>query len=219
MSRPRPLTETEWLSCAYPGTMLSRLRTADARKLRLFVCACCYRLWNALDERGREAIRAAERWADGLISRAELRARFLAAQEAERQARNYYAARAAKQVVIVRKDWVVNTAWCAVMAKGPGDDRIAEEHYQCRLLRDVFGNPYRPVRLEPSWLTPGVRGLAEEIYEDRSHPDRTLDPERLSILADALEDAGCDSEVILGHCRSKGPHVRGCWVVDRIVAR
>ena len=61
------------------------------------------------------------------------------------------------------------------------------------------------------WIKTQVAGAAEclarETYDDRAF-------HRLPILADALEDAGCDDEAILGHLRSHGPHVRGCWAVD-----
>ncbi len=82
----------------------------------------------------------------------------------------------------------------------------------CGMLREVFGNPFRPASLDPRWLTPTVVDLARAIYEDRVF-------ERLPILADALMDAGCDNEAILQHCRGPGPHVRGCWVVDAILGR
>jgi hypothetical protein len=75
------------------------------------------------------------------------------------------------------------------------------------LLRDIFGNPFRPVSFDPRWRTTDVRALARSIYEDRAFG-------RLPVLADALMDAGCADEQVLGHCRSEGPHVRGCWVVD-----
>ncbi len=71
----------------------------------------------------------------------------------------------------------------------------------------MIGNPFRPVALDPRWLTSTVLDLARTIYDERVY-------ERMPILADALMDAGCDSEEILSHCRSGGPHVRGCWVVD-----
>jgi hypothetical protein len=96
----------------------------------------------------------------------------------------------------------------AVLEKG-----IAiENERQCRLLRDIFGNPFRPVAVEPSWLTSDVRILAEGIYQDRAF-------DRMPILADALQDAGCDSEGVLNHCREPGEHVRGCWVVDLLTGR
>src|SRR5260370_14153054 len=53
-ARLLPYTEAEWLACEDPGQMLSHLRTAVAarnRKVRLFLCACCRRLWHLLDGR------------------------------------------------------------------------------------------------------------------------------------------------------------------------
>jgi hypothetical protein len=73
------------------------------------------------------------------------------------------------------------------------------------LLRDLFGNPFRPVACDPAWRTPSVRRLAEVIYEEGAF-------DRLPILADALEEAGCDNADILSHLRGPGPHVRGCWL-------
>jgi hypothetical protein len=76
-------------------------------------------------------------------------------------------------------------------------------------LRDIF--PFRPVTLSRSWLTVTVLTLAQGIYDERAY-------DRMPILADALEDAGCDSEELLNHCRGAGPHVRGCWAVDLLLA-
>jgi hypothetical protein len=90
---------------------------------------------------------------------------------------------------------------------------------QAHLVRDIFGNPFRPVTVASSWLTPAVRGVAQEIYNTRHLPQGTFDTTRLAILADALEDAGCDQDDILAHCRSEGPHVRGCWPVDLLLGR
>ena len=87
---------------------------------------------------------------------------------------------------------------------------------ECRLLRDIFGPlPFRPVVIPPSvlgWGNGTVRKLAVAIYDERSF-------DRLPNLADALEEAGCQDEDILGHCRRPGPHVRGCWVVDSILGK
>jgi hypothetical protein len=94
-----------------------------------------------------------------------------------------------------------------------------EQEQQAHLLRDIFGNPFRPATLDPICLTPTVQSLATAIYEQPALPEGTLDPARLAILADALEDAGCDNGEVLGHCRSPGPHVRGCWLIDLILAR
>jgi hypothetical protein len=87
-----------------------------------------------------------------------------------------------------------------------GRERVA----QCGLLRDLFRNPSRPVALTDAWRTPTVVALATSIYDDGA-----FDP--LPILADALEDAGCDNTDILNHCRQPGEHARGCWVVDLLL--
>jgi hypothetical protein len=87
-----------------------------------------------------------------------------------------------------------------------GDEPVAERGC-AELLRDVFGNPFRPVTADPAWLSSTVTAMARGIYADRAF-------DRLPILADALQDAGCDHEDVLAHCRGPGPHARGCWVVD-----
>jgi hypothetical protein len=88
------------------------------------------------------------------------------------------------------------------------------------MVRCVFGNPFRPrLRLSPSLLTPTVVSLAKASYEERILPQGHLDPMRLAVLADALEEVGCADEGILGHLRSAGPHVRGCHVVDAVMSR
>src|SRR5262249_27906398 len=79
------------------------------------------------------------------------------------------------------------------------------------LIRDIIGNPFRPVTLNPTWRTPAVTSLAQAAYDERHLPSGELDTQRLAILADALEEAGCTSAEILDHLRSPGPHVRGCW--------
>jgi hypothetical protein len=88
-----------------------------------------------------------------------------------------------------------------------------ERNSQLSLFRDIIGNPFRPAIVEPAWLAWSdgiVRRLARTIYEVRAF-------ERMPILADALEEAGCDNADILKHCRQPGEHVRGCWVVDLIL--
>jgi hypothetical protein len=56
--------------------------------------------------------------------------------------------------------------------------------------------------------------LARAAYQERALPAGTLDATRLAVLADALEEAGCPSADLLGHCRAGGAHVRGCWALD-----
>lgn len=79
-------------------------------------------------------------------------------------------------------------------------------------LRCVFGNPFRPVAFAPAWRTDTAVTLARQMYDAR-------DFAAMPILADALQDAGCDSADVLAHCRGDGPHVRGCRVVDLVTAR
>ncbi len=86
------------------------------------------------------------------------------------------------------------------------------EWEMCRYIRDVFGNPFRPVVADPAWLTPTTVAIATAIYADRAF-------DRMPILADALEEAGCVNADVLLHCRGGGPHVRGCWVVDLLLGK
>jgi hypothetical protein len=83
----------------------------------------------------------------------------------------------------------------------------------------VFGNPFRPVALEPAWLTPAVTSLAEAASKERLMPSGHLDSVRLKVLADALEEVGCSDQAILDHLRGPGPHVRSCWPVDLVLAK
>jgi hypothetical protein len=86
------------------------------------------------------------------------------------------------------------------------------EHGQTAMLRHIFGNPFRPVTINPAWRTSNVTGLAQSIYDKGAF-------DCLPILADALEDAGCDNQDVLNHCRQPGEHVRGCWVVDLVLGK
>jgi hypothetical protein len=97
--------------------------------------------------------------------------------------------------------------------------RRVELRGQGDLLRDIFGNPFHPVALDPSWLTPTVIALSQATYAERHLPSGRLDPARLAILADALEEAGCEDQTTLHHLRGPGSHVRGCWVVDLLLGK
>src|SRR5262249_25434472 len=99
----------------------------------------------------------------------------------------------------------------------PTDEAMrAEWAAQAALLRDIFGVlPFRPVTIPPSsllWNDGTVVTLAKSIYDERAF-------DRLPILADALEEAGCATADILGHCRQPGEHVRGCWVLDLLLGK
>jgi hypothetical protein len=82
----------------------------------------------------------------------------------------------------------------------------------CGLIRDIFGQPFHTVNIDPGWLTSHVVSLARAMYEDRVF-------DRLPMLGDALEKARCTNPDILAHCRGPGPHVRGCWVVDLLLGK
>ena len=92
----------------------------------------------------------------------------------------------------------------------------AERLAQADLVRDLFGPlPFRPVSVNRAWLAwdgGTVAKLAAATYEERAF-------DRLPILADALEEAGCADAELLGHLRGPGPHVRGCWVLDLLLGQ
>jgi hypothetical protein len=89
---------------------------------------------------------------------------------------------------------------------------VAVDSFLTDIVRDILGNPFRPVIADPSWLTSTVVALAAQMYESR-------DFSAMPILADALQDVGCENEDVLNHCRGDGPHVRGCWVVDLLTGK
>jgi hypothetical protein len=174
------------------------------RKLRLFASACCRRLW-ANSEVGIQLVELAERYADGLAEWQQLRA------AAERNVVGWDLWQAAERLASYRpQDATDNYALHLYQARHGEDSPIG-----CLLVREVFGNPFRPSVLPPAvlrWNSGTVRRIAEGIYEERAF-------DRLPILHDALLDAGCDDEASLSHCREPGPHVRGCWVIDLLLGK
>jgi hypothetical protein len=107
------------------------------------------------------------------------------------------------------------SAWReAVAAAGAAARQLGQpiDRRLVRLLHDLFGNPFRPVSVDPTWLTPDVRRLAVALYEEGAF-------DRLPILGDALEEAGCTDRAVLGHCRGPGPHLRGCHVLDALLGK
>lgn len=216
------MTEAEWLESADPMPMLEFLRgkTSD-RKLRLFAVACCRRIWQLLtDERSRKAVELAEQSADHHVPPDTLDAVSGEAEEAfedaitpdesstaesrEKTAAACVAASYASNSPVVRHSDAIEVMQAAADASF---DSATERAAQAALVRELWEYPFRPIALNPVWLTPTVKQLAVTVYDDRAF-------DRLPILADALEDAGCDQADILSHCCSLGPHVRGCWVVD-----
>jgi hypothetical protein len=88
----------------------------------------------------------------------------------------------------------------------------SERAAQCHLLNDIFGNPFHPASFNPAWRTRTAVNLAHAIYDERAF-------DRMPILGDALEEAGCTNADILDHCRQPGEHVKGCWVVDSVLGK
>jgi hypothetical protein len=112
---------------------------------------------------------------------------------------------------------VARVAALARPGRTPKSVRSKERRAQRELLHDIFGNPFRRPALDPAWRTPEVRALARAVYDNRFLPGGSLDRFRLTLLADALEEAGCTDRAILDHCRGPAPHVRGCHLVEAIL--
>jgi hypothetical protein len=90
-----------------------------------------------------------------------------------------------------------------------------EQSLQAGLLRCIFGNPFRPVAVVRAWAAWNgrtVARLAQATYDERAF-------DRMPVLADALEEAGCAKRAFLEHCRGGGPHARGCRVVDALLGK
>jgi hypothetical protein len=232
----------------------------SGRKLRLFACACCRRIWHLVPPEPiwPATLDLAERFADGLVGKEALTAARTSALDysnATFQGRtgptqiaifqvigtvapialeepghglhfpdgrdeptlghNAAAALASHACDQVRGSrW--KRLWAECIAGYPWEGVFsAERKAQAGLLRDILGNPFHPTAIDPgvrSWGDGTVVHLARSVYDDRAF-------DRLPILADALEEAGCTDTDLLTHCRGPGPHVRGCWPVDAILGK
>jgi hypothetical protein len=235
----RDMNEQDWQNCTDPHPMLSFLQgSVSDRKLRLFAVACCRRIWEQMmDVRSRQAVELAERSADEPVSDEELDAVSAEAEEAYEDSLTDD-----QGVAVGADDPRPDAAAAASYASSPG--RLGPEHFavvlegaslaspvgasqekaaQVAILRDLFGNPFRPQTPIDAGLlamTDGtVTKLAEAAYEERSLPSGELANARLAVLADALEEAGCDNADLISHLRSPGPHVRGCFAIDRLLGK
>jgi hypothetical protein len=218
------MTEQEWLACADHSDMLAFLHTQGVdgyRKYRLLLVAYCRTFLPALlaQERTRRVVEAAEAYADGAVTQNELaRARRAALKAVEGQPRLDLAVRGVTAGLPIRE--VVEFPYFCLRVWRTGNynhPTTSQQRKLGQLIRDIFGNPFRPVSVDPTWQTSTVVAMAQGIYSDRAF-DR-LAFHRLPILADALEEAGCTDADILAHCRGPGPHVRGCWVVDLVLGK
>ena len=217
------MTEAEWLSCNDPQEMhtsvptaLEQARHGDKRirrKRELFGAACCRLIWPLItDERSRRCVEYMEQQFDEDQS--------LPLEEGNA------IHRAAGQVIDDTPGGDLHEAAFAVhLAQEPAyfidilmnhlntwSNPQLRARVVANLMRDVVGNPFRPVTFDPAWLTSDVIALARQMYKSR-------DFGAMPVLADALQDAGCDNPDMLAHCRSGGPHVRGCWVVDLVLGK
>ncbi len=198
------MTEKEWLG-DHAGPMLDYLlpkpRASD-RKLRLLSCGLLW-LLDGLPFEIQKSVEYIEKGVDGLLPWEDVSNRVH---------------RLAFQLNIKDTD---SLPW--TLLDGPVDAVIGSVlqfdranrggHRLPELLRDLFGNPFRPAKFSPDWRTTTAVAIARQMYESR-------DFSAMPILADALQDAGCENDDILDHCRHEnGVHVRGCWVVDHILGK
>jgi hypothetical protein len=232
------LTEGEWQTATVPGELIGYLtgppRRGSDRKLTLLALALVSPIRSFIqDRRFADVLAVAERSTEGAAAQEEVvRAATVggrvAAAAKKRWRQLYEAGRPAptpEELRAVFADrlagafqyapWMMATSASGEVrsfVQAVGDSEPQERARQCGLVREIFGNPFRPVAVNPNWLTSSVVGLALGIHEGRAF-------DALPVLADALEEAGCAEAEILGHCRGPGPHVRGCWVVDLLLAK
>jgi len=229
------MNQKEWRTSTAPARMLEYLKRSrrcrvDGRKVLLFGCRCVRRISKRLAyQESEDAIRVAERFADGLATAREM-------HQARRAARD--AANAARRADGLAAAHAAEAAWCLV--RMPNDDRLdrvfllnrmqgvvhrvwrsyfnepdrrpQEEQAQADLLREVVGDPWGDAEVKPDWLLANDRAVAR--IADTIYAERRWD--EMPILGDALEDAGCTDAAILGHCRAETTHCRGCWLLDAL---
>jgi hypothetical protein len=231
------MTEADWLTCSSePLRFLAREGRTSDRKLRLFGVACCRWIWNRFTGTSRDAVEVVERYADRQASDAELDEAHRNAEQAllsvpekdipdaayaafhatyhERFADHYVVEPDPERIELYEA--IERAATYALYARRAGRHPGFEWLF---LLGDIFGNPFRPVAVAPEWRSQSIVQLADAAYRDRQLPTGELDTGSLGVLADALEERGCNDEYLLGHLRSAGPHVRGCWAVDLLLGK
>lgn len=228
------MTEEEWLVCTDPTPMLEFLRgMASDRKLRLFACACCRRIWHLLTDENRRAAEMAERYADGLGTHEEDDI-FLNGAKTVQEIITSYPYKSAKAVTATSAYdsacysgliGATTTGSEAYFSTRDADAKATtnstefidnacnvERAAQAVILRDISGNPFRIASISSKWLAKKVIALAQVIYDERRFQD-------LHVLANGLEEIGCTNTDMLDHCRQSGEHVRGCWVVDLLLCK
>jgi hypothetical protein len=164
------------------------------------------------DKNDQHAVEVAERFADGLATDHDL---LLAHNLAPGPS---LGSKVAEALV-----WSAAGVWLPASVKRldkvRGTPADQERRCQANLLRDLFGGSFQTPAFDSAWVTPQVRTLAQTAYDKRALPSGHLDPDRLGVLADALEDGGCTSTALLAHLRSGGEHVRGCFALDLVLGK
>jgi hypothetical protein len=191
---------------------LGGIRTT--RKWYCLALACMRLIWDRLPQHCRTALETTERYVERQASNSDrARARALLTQGLSPvETATYWASCAPTDINPAGRGILYQVR--EILAAGqPAEAARTADRELGRLLREIFPNPFREVRIEPAWLRwsdGAVRHIAETINDEG-------DFARVPILADALEEAGCTDEHLLGHLRAGGPHVRGCWVVDLLI--
>jgi hypothetical protein len=214
--------EEKWENCHSVGVALQLLnrsvKSANPgrwRKLRLCSCYLLRPLESVFtDGQFAHALDVAESHFDGRATLDELRAAIAEAQsgyEVHRNDLDRADERAAQALYHLLRDAREAVGAAVMSAYGVADE--TGNRVGLALLREMFGNPFRPVAFSPEWRTDTAVTLAAQMYEAR-------DFSAMPILADALQDAGCDDPALLWHCRDAAQvHVRGCWVVDLVLGK
>jgi hypothetical protein len=230
------MTEAQWHSAATVNDLdLWETTKNQNRKWRLFAAACCDRAVKSLnDPRLGPVLLALEQYVDWEISWEEMKRirkilslirKEIGLEWVGKDEQLHFTASALDDATAKASQLALNSFMSvqfafASMGRGRKDEtrrmhsyRAAEERVQLRLARDIFGNPFRPVAFDSRWRSSTAVGIAERMYESR-------DFGAMPILADSLQDAGCEDDAILSHCRDpKQNHVRGCWVVDLVLGK
>jgi hypothetical protein len=220
------VTEAEWLAATEPQAMLTFLRNsgrACERKLRLFACGCARRVGERVPQLA-DAADLVERNADSLARAEEFRRQGDPEMVHPQGSRlSFLGSRDSGEAASGTSMWVAYLVTSQSMPQADPDPRwLSELAAHADLVREIFGSPFRPApTIDPGllhWNGGTVARLAREAYEDRILPSGLLKPVRLGVLADAMEEAGVDADVV-GHLRGPGPHVRGCWAVDLLLGK
>ncbi|QEG28035.1 hypothetical protein GobsT_28040 [Gemmata obscuriglobus] len=210
------MTEAEWFAASSVRKLLGHLskQHSSDRKLRLFAVACGRRsMGDRASPQFREVTDEVEQLAESRTNRTRNRLKQLRRELAS--GASWHAAEAWIVAGLVAATGWASASRAAAAVRGSVWlwHKSREERVLVSLLRDILGNPFQPSRFSSKWRTADVVLLAQQMYGSR-------DFSAMPILADALQDAGCDSDAILNHCRDHDcPHVRGCWVVDLVLRK